>query len=73
MIEHASTPGRDDVTRVGELPLDTLEWYASEVPPIVADLRESQAISASTANTAWQLIEAGAYDRALALALDEAV
>ncbi len=48
-------------------------WYATEVPSIVAGLQASRTISSSTANTAWQLIERGSYDRALAVVLGEAV
>jgi hypothetical protein len=48
-------------------------WYATEVPSIVAGLEESRAISEATAERAWQLVGAGAYDRALTVVLDEAV
>jgi hypothetical protein len=48
-------------------------WYATEVPSIVAGLQASRAISSTTANRAWQLIERGSYDRALAVVLGEAV
>lgn len=48
-------------------------WYATEVPSIVAGLQASRTISSSTANQAWELIERGSYDRALAIVLGEAV
>jgi hypothetical protein len=48
-------------------------WYATEVPSIVAGLQASRTISSATANEAWQLIERGSYDRALAVVLGEAV
>jgi hypothetical protein len=50
----------------------TTAWYAAEVPGIVAGLETSAAISVATAATARQLIDAGACDRALRVALDEA-
>lgn len=45
------------------------DWYETEVPSIVAGLQASRVISAATASEAWRLIEAGAYDRALGVAL----
>lgn len=55
-------------------PLDRSQaWYATEVPSIVAGLQASRTISSATANQAWQLIERGSYDRALAVVLGEAV
>jgi hypothetical protein len=60
----ASATGRGDRSRA---------WYATEVPSIVAGLQATRTISTGTANRAWRLIEAGAYDRALAVALGEAV
>jgi hypothetical protein len=48
-------------------------WYAAEVPSIVAGLEESRAISEATAERAWRLVGAGAYDRALVEVLNEAV
>jgi len=48
-------------------------WYATEVPSIVTGLQASQAISASTAETAWRLIDERSYERALALVLGEAI
>lgn len=55
-----------------EQPLERSQaWYATEVPSIVAGLQASRAISSTTANQAWQLIERGLYDRALTVVLGE--
>jgi hypothetical protein len=73
VTNHVSAPERDDATRLVDCPLGALEWYATEVPSIVTDLHASRTISTPTARAAWRLIDEGSYDRALALALDEAV
>lgn len=48
-------------------------WYEREVPSIVAGLQATRTISSTTAVLAWQLIESGAYDQALTVALGEAL
>ena len=48
-------------------------WYATEVPSIVTGLEASRAISVSTAEAAWRLIDERSYERALALVLGEAI
>jgi hypothetical protein len=48
------------------------EWFATEVPGIVAGLRTTGSISPDTAVDADRLIGMGKYDRALTLVLEEA-
>jgi hypothetical protein len=63
---------KERTTSVDEHPPGQPEaWYATEVPPIVAGLQASRAISTATAADAWRLIDEGSYDRALAVALRE--
>ncbi len=59
---------------VAERPTSPFEaWYATEVPSIVTGLQASRAISVSTAEVAWRLIDERSYERALALVLGEAI
>lgn len=50
---------------------DSARWFELEVPAIVAGLESSHGISATTAETAHELVERGAYQQALTLVLGE--
>jgi hypothetical protein len=74
MSTETNTPTDERAMGVAERQTGRSEaWYATEVPSIVSGLQASRAISASTAEAAWRLIDERSYERALALVLGEAV
>lgn len=74
MSTETNTPTDRSAPAVTERSIGWSEaWYATEVPSIVTGLEASRAISVSTAEAAWRLIDERSYERALALVLGEAI